>query len=56
MSYDLQLSRDDLEDILENRQLLEQLRGALDEVLRIALTKASVKGKLNKCCWWGVVA
>ncbi|MBD2130779.1 Hsp70 family protein [Microcoleus sp. ZQ-A2] len=48
MSYDLQLSRDDLEDILENRQLLEQLRGALDEVLRIALTKGISKGEIEQ--------
>ena len=48
MSYDLQLSRDDLEDILENRQLLEQLRGALDEVLRIALTKGINKGEIEQ--------
>lgn len=47
-SYDLQLSRDDLEDILENRQLLEQLRGALDEVLRIALTKGINKGEIEQ--------
>jgi len=48
MSYDLQLSRDDLEEILENRQLLEQLRGALDEVLRIALTKGISKGEIEQ--------
>lgn len=48
MSYDLQLSREDLEDILENRQLLEQLRGTLDEVLRIALTKGISKGEIEQ--------
>jgi molecular chaperone DnaK (HSP70) len=47
-SYDLQLSRDDLEETLENQQLLEQLRGALDEVLRIALTKGIGKGEIEQ--------
>ncbi|MCY7383021.1 MAG: Hsp70 family protein, partial [Microcoleus sp. CAN_BIN18] len=39
MSHDLQLNREKLGDILESRQLLEQLREALDEVLSIALGK-----------------
>jgi molecular chaperone DnaK (HSP70) len=47
-SYDLQLSRDDLEEILENQQLLEQLRGALDEVLRIAMTKGISKREIEQ--------
>jgi molecular chaperone DnaK (HSP70) len=44
----LQLSREDLEEILENGQLLEQLRGAVDEVLRIALTKGISKGEIEQ--------
>lgn len=48
MSYDLELSRDDLEEILEQQQLLEQLRGALDEVLRIALSKGVDKGEIEQ--------
>jgi molecular chaperone DnaK (HSP70) len=38
-SYDVDLNRAQLEDILEARQLLEQIRQALDEVLAIALGK-----------------
>jgi molecular chaperone DnaK (HSP70) len=47
-SYELQLSRDDLEEILEQQQLLEQLRSALDEVIRIALTKGIGKGEIEQ--------
>ncbi len=48
MSYDLQLNRDQLEEILESRQLLEQLREALDEVLSIALGKGISKADIEQ--------
>ncbi|MEG3865733.1 MULTISPECIES: Hsp70 family protein [unclassified Microcoleus] len=48
MSYDLQLNRDKLEEILESRQLLEQLREALDEVLSIALGKGIGKADIEQ--------
>jgi molecular chaperone DnaK (HSP70) len=48
MSYDLSLNRDRLEEILEGRQLLEQLRQALDEVLAIALAKGVNKSDLEQ--------
>ena len=48
MSYDLQLNRDQLEEILEYRQLLEQLREALDEVLSIALGKGIGKADIEQ--------
>lgn len=48
MSYDLQLSRDDLEEILEKRQFLEQLRGALDEVVATALRKGVSKSEMKQ--------
>ncbi|MCC3447789.1 MAG: Hsp70 family protein [Microcoleus sp. PH2017_40_RAT_O_B] len=48
MSYDLQLNRDQLEEILESRQLLEQLREALDEVLSIALGKGIGKADIEQ--------
>ncbi|MGK7875541.1 MAG: Hsp70 family protein [Xenococcaceae cyanobacterium] len=47
-SHDLQLSRDSLEEILENRQLLEQLRNTLDEVLTIALGKGIGKSEIEQ--------
>lgn len=48
MSYDLQLNRDKLEEILESRQLLEQLRESLDEVLSIALGKGIGKADIEQ--------
>ncbi len=48
MSYDLQLNRDKLEEILESRQLLEQLRQALDEVLSIAMGKGIGKADIEQ--------
>ncbi|MFP4122132.1 MAG: Hsp70 family protein [Coleofasciculus sp.] len=47
-SYNLQLNRDKLEEILENRQFLEQLREALDEVLTIALGKGISKSDIEQ--------
>ena len=48
MSYDLQLNRDKLEEILEQQQLLEQLRNALDEVVAIALGKGISKSDIEQ--------
>ncbi|MEG4586909.1 Hsp70 family protein [Microcoleus sp. MOSTC5] len=48
MSYDLQVNRDKLEEILESRQLLEQLRESLDEVLSIALGKGIGKADIEQ--------
>ena len=48
MSYDLDLNREKLEEILEYRQLLEQLREALDEVLSIALGKGIGKADIEQ--------
>ncbi|GJD20993.1 Heat shock protein 70 [Rivularia sp. IAM M-261] len=48
MSHELQLNRDELADILENQQLLEQLRQAIDEVLSIALTKGISKTNIEQ--------
>lgn len=47
-SYDLKLTRSQLEIILENRQFLEQLRQALDEVLAIALGKGIGKADIEQ--------
>lgn len=48
MSYDLELNRDRLEEILENRQLLEQLRQVLDETVAIALGKGIAKTDIEQ--------
>ena len=48
MSYELKLNRENLEEILESRQLLEQLRQALDEVLSIALEKGIAKADIEQ--------
>ena len=48
MSYDLQLNREKLEEILESRQLLEQLRESLDEVLSIAQGKGIAKADIEQ--------
>ncbi|MDJ0733190.1 MAG: Hsp70 family protein [Nostocaceae cyanobacterium] len=48
ISHELHFNRDELGDILENRQLLEQLREALDEVLAIALSKGIGKADIEQ--------
>ena len=48
MSYDLRLHRDRFEEILEENQLLEQLREALDEVLSVALGKGIKKSEIER--------
>lgn len=48
MAHELHLSRTQFEEILETRQLLEQLRQALDEVLAIALGKGIPKSQIEQ--------
>ncbi|WP_068816966.1 Hsp70 family protein [Phormidesmis priestleyi] len=48
MAYELRLTRSQLEDILETRQLLEQVRQSLDEVLTIALSKGISKSDIEQ--------
>jgi len=48
ISHELQLSQEDLAEILEDRQLLEQLRQALDEILSIALAKGIKKADIEQ--------
>lgn len=48
MSHELQLDRDKLAAILEQQQLLEQLRNSLDEVLAIANNKGIDKNKIEQ--------
>ncbi|NES23780.1 MAG: Hsp70 family protein, partial [Symploca sp. SIO3E6] len=48
IAHELLLSREELEEILESRQLLEQLRQALDEVLAIALSQGITKSKIEQ--------
>ena len=48
MSYELRLTRSHLEDILETRQLLEQVRQSLDEVIAIAMTKGIHKSEIEQ--------
>ncbi len=48
VSYELQLQRDELAEILENQQLLEQLRACIDEVLAIALSKGISKTAIEQ--------
>ena len=47
-AYDLRLTRSQLEDILETRQLLEQVRQSLDEVLAIAHSKGISKAEIEQ--------
>ena len=47
-SYDLRLTRSQLEDLLETRQLLEQVRQSLDEVLTIAHSKGVHKSEVEQ--------
>ncbi len=48
MSYELKVTREQLEEILEYRQLLQQLRDALDEVLAFALKKGIDKNAIEQ--------
>ncbi len=48
ISHELQLTQADLTEILEDRQLLEQLRQTLDEVLAIALSKGITKADIEQ--------
>ncbi|NET56108.1 MAG: Hsp70 family protein [Symploca sp. SIO2E6] len=48
MAHELVLSREELEEILESRQMLEQLRQALDEVLAIASHKGITKSQIEQ--------
>lgn len=48
MSYELKITRDQLEEILEYRQFLQQLRDALDEVLTFALRKGISKNDIEQ--------
>ena len=47
-SHELSLTRPQLEEILENQQFLERLRGCLDEVLEAALGKGISKSDIEK--------
>lgn len=47
IAHDLELNRQQFEEILESRQLLEQLRQALDEVLAIAFSKGISKADIE---------
>ncbi|TVP60526.1 MAG: Hsp70 family protein [Nodularia sp. (in: Bacteria)] len=48
MSYELKINREKLEEILEYRQFLQQLRDALDEVLGFALRKGFAKNDIEE--------
>ncbi len=48
MAYELECSRLELEDILESRQLLDQVRSALDEILLIAQSKGIAKSQIEQ--------
>jgi molecular chaperone DnaK (HSP70) len=48
ISHELHLTQSDLTEILEDRQLLEQLRQTLDEVLAIALSKGITKADIEQ--------
>ncbi|NEP59947.1 MAG: Hsp70 family protein [Symploca sp. SIO2G7] len=48
IAHELLLSRQELDEILESRQLLEQLRQALDEVLAIALSQGITKSQIEQ--------
>ncbi|MBD2136095.1 Hsp70 family protein [Anabaena sp. FACHB-1237] len=48
MSYELKITREKLEEILEYRQFLQQLRDALDEVLTFALRKGIAKNDIEQ--------
>jgi molecular chaperone DnaK (HSP70) len=46
-AYEMRLTREDLAELLEERQLLEQIRQALDDVLAIALQKGVSKTEID---------
>ena len=48
IAHDLKLNGDEFAEILESRQLLEQLRQSLDEVLAIALSKGINKADIEQ--------
>lgn len=48
ISYELQLSREELEEILKARQVLEQIRQAMEEVLAIAHSKGISKTEIEQ--------
>ncbi|MFO5528241.1 MAG: Hsp70 family protein [Cuspidothrix sp.] len=48
ISYELKITREKLEEILEYRQFLQQLRDALDEVLTFALKKGISKNDIEQ--------
>ncbi|MFM5902001.1 MAG: Hsp70 family protein [Dolichospermum sp.] len=48
MSYELKITREKLEEILEYRQFLQQLRDVLDEVLTFALRKGIAKNDIEQ--------
>jgi molecular chaperone DnaK (HSP70) len=48
MSYDLSLDRSQLEELLEQRQLLEQFRDAIDEILTLGLRKGAQKADIEQ--------
>jgi ketopantoate reductase len=47
-AHDLRLTQSELAEILEERQLLEQLRQAIDEVLARALSKGISKADIEQ--------
>ncbi|HEY9876513.1 MAG TPA: Hsp70 family protein, partial [Candidatus Obscuribacterales bacterium] len=47
IAHDLKLNRDEFAEILESRQLLDQVRQSLDEVLAIALAKGINKADIK---------
>lgn len=47
-SYEISISRDQLEEVLEQQQFQEQLRGCLDEVLTFALARGIDKAQLER--------
>ncbi|MBE9115721.1 Hsp70 family protein [Lusitaniella coriacea LEGE 07157] len=47
-SYDIRLTQEKLEEILEDRQFLQQLREGLDEVLTTATSKGIQKGEIER--------
>jgi molecular chaperone DnaK (HSP70) len=48
VSHEIKLDRSELAEILETRQLLEQLRSTLDEVLAIAISKGVSKSEIEQ--------
>ncbi|NBD32515.1 MAG: Hsp70 family protein [Cyanobacteria bacterium] len=47
-SYEIRLQRDRVEEILESRQLLDELREALDDIISTALRKGIQKGEIEQ--------